>query len=76
MEIKDEDLFLIVASDGIWEFLSNQQVTPTLNKQVVDIVYPFYLKNDVKGACQQLYNEANTIWKSVILVKYCSLMMG
>jgi serine/threonine protein phosphatase PrpC len=26
MELKEDDLFLIVASDGVWEFLSNQEV--------------------------------------------------
>ena len=41
MEIKfnEEDKFIILASDGIWEFICNQEV--------VDVVKDFYLKNDI-----------------------------
>lgn len=36
-ELNSEDKFIIVASDGVWEFLSNQDIAK--------IVWPFYLKN-------------------------------
>ena len=32
-----DDRFVVIATDGVWEFLSNQEV--------VDIVMPHYLEN-------------------------------
>ncbi|CAK78584.1 unnamed protein product (macronuclear) [Paramecium tetraurelia] len=49
------DKFLIIASDGIWEFLDNQWV--------IDIVYSYYLKNDAEGAVERLVIEATEAWK-------------
>ena len=58
-EIKDyefvnEDKFIVVASDGIWEFISNEEV--------IDIVKDFYLIDDIKGALNFLYKEASKRW--------------
>ena len=39
IEFNEEDKFIILASDGIWEFICNQEV--------VDVVKDFYLKNDI-----------------------------
>jgi serine/threonine protein phosphatase PrpC len=39
----NDDKFLILASDGVWEFLSNDEV--------IDIVVPYWHRNDLKGAC-------------------------
>ena len=47
IEFNEEDKFIILASDGIWEFMSNQEV--------VDIVKEFYMKNDLQGALFSLY---------------------
>ena len=49
-----EDKFIIIASDGIWEFISSEEC--------VNMVYPFYLKNDLKGCCDYLYNESKKRW--------------
>ena len=49
------DRFLAVASDGIWEFLSNEDV--------VSMIAPFYVKNDPEGACEKLVKEAVAAWK-------------
>ena len=49
-----EDKFIILASDGIWEFISNEEV--------VDIVKNYYLENDIIGAITFLYNEASRRW--------------
>jgi serine/threonine protein phosphatase PrpC len=46
---------MVVASDGIWEFLSNEAVIST--------VAPFYAKNDPEGACDKLVREATAAWK-------------
>lgn len=54
-EISEEDKFIVIASDGVWEFLSN--------KVVVNIVVPYYLKNDPVGACEQLVLESTAAWK-------------
>ena len=32
-----EDRFVVIATDGVWEFLSNQEVAT--------IVYPYYIEN-------------------------------
>ena len=49
-----EDKFIILASDGIWEFISNEEV--------VDIVKDYYLENNIEGAIEHLYNEASKRW--------------
>ena len=59
-EIHEEDKFIIVCSDGIWEFISNDMV---LFKKAVNIVMKFWLMNDIKGACLGLINEATDQWK-------------
>ncbi len=48
------DKILIIASDGIWEFISSQEC--------IDYIYPFYLKNDLKGCCDFLYEESKKRW--------------
>ena len=50
----EEDKFIILASDGIWEFISNEEV--------VDIVKDYYLENNIEGAIEHLYNEASKRW--------------
>ena len=53
-EIDDKTKFIILASDGVWEFLDN--------KMVRDIVMPFYNKNDPDGACHALIDESTKWW--------------
>lgn len=48
--IHENDKFLIVASDGVWEFLDNKQVTK--------IIAIYYMRNDIEGACDELMNQA------------------
>ena len=50
----EEDKFIILASDGIWEFISN--------KECVDIVKDYYMKKDINGAINCLYKEATKRW--------------
>ena len=47
--------FIVIATDGIWEFLDN--------KKVVDMISPFYEKNDPDGACKELIKESTKLWK-------------
>ena len=50
----EEDKFIILASDGIWEFISN--------KECVDIIKDYYIKNDINGAINFLYKESTKRW--------------
>ena len=54
-DIGDECKFIILASDGVWEFMEN--------RRVMNIVYPFYGKNDPEGAVNALTREANAEWE-------------
>ena len=49
-----EDKFIILGSDGIWEFISNDEV--------VEIVKDYYLENNIEGAIEYLYNESSKRW--------------
>ena len=60
LEIKEfglnmDDKFMILASDGVWEFLSSDEV--------VDIIVPYWHRNDLKGACSQIIKESVTAWE-------------
>ncbi|CAD8179723.1 unnamed protein product [Paramecium pentaurelia] len=54
--VNKEDLFIVLGSDGIWEFLDNQTIA--------ELVYPFYQKDDPQGACQKIIQEAVAAWKA------------
>lgn len=56
-EINLESSFIVIASDGVWEFLDNQKV--------VDLVRPFFSNRDPEGACETLINEATKFWQKV-----------
>ena len=53
-DINKKTKYLVVCSDGVWEFISNEQV--------VQICEGFYYKNDVGGFCRELINCAVNIW--------------
>lgn len=50
------DRFFVLGSDGLFEFLSNEEV--------VKLVVPFWKKGDMKGAAEKLYNEAEQRWRN------------
>ena len=50
-----EDKIMVLASDGVWEFLKNQEVA--------NIVYPFYLQKNAEGAAESLVRAAFKRWK-------------
>ena len=52
--LEKNDKFIIIGSDGLWEYISNQEC--------VNFVKEFYLKNDIKGAINFLYKEASKRW--------------
>jgi serine/threonine protein phosphatase PrpC len=49
------DKIVLMASDGIWEFLSNQQVA--------SVVYPFYERDAPEAAANALVSAALAQWK-------------
>ena len=53
-DITENDKFIIIASDGIWEFITSLEC--------VNIVKDFYLKKDLKGCLKYLLNESSKRW--------------
>ena len=53
-DFDENDKFMIIASDGIWEFISSQEC--------INIIKNFYDKNDLKGCCEFLYQESSKRW--------------
>ena len=49
-----EDKFIILASDGIWEYISSDEC--------VNLVKDFYIKKDIIGSLNFLYKEASKRW--------------
>ena len=58
--IDKDTKFMVVASDGVWEFLENETVK--------DIVMPYYLKNDPNGACKELIKKSTEWWNKEDIV--------
>ena len=50
----EDDKYMIIASDGIWEFISSQEC--------IDIIQSYYESNDLKGCCEYLYQESSKRW--------------
>lgn len=48
--LSKEDMYIVVASDGVWEWLSNEDVEKT--------VTPFYLANNIEKATESLISQA------------------
>lgn len=48
------DKFLIIASDGVWEFIENDEI--------VSMIAPYYEKNDIEGACDHVLRESHARW--------------
>ena len=53
-DFNENDKYMIIASDGIWEFISSQEC--------VDIIQKYYESNDLKGCCEYLYEESSKRW--------------
>ena len=58
-EFNDDSKYIVIASDGVWEFLDNNRVMALVN--------PFYNKNDPEGACAVLVKESIDWWEKVNL---------
>ena len=54
-EINTNVKYIVVASDGVWEFLSNSDV--------MDIINPFFVIGDVEGACKEVVKKSSEKWE-------------
>ena len=52
---REEDKIILLASDGIWEFIENEEV--------LNIVKKYYDINDTEGALEEIYREADKRWR-------------
>ena len=53
--MKKDMNFIVIASDGIWEFLDN--------KKVGEIVKNFYLNGTAKEAAEEIVKKSREIWE-------------
>lgn len=53
-KLTEEDKFVILASDGLWEFMESEEV--------VNIVKDFYLSKNIQGAAEYLVKESTKRW--------------
>ena len=60
-KIDKNSKYVIVCSDGVWEFLQNEQVR--------DLGNAFYKKNDVGGFCQELVKCAVHSWENFDIIR-------
>ena len=51
---KEEDKFIVIASDGLWEYVTNDEV--------IDIVSEYFEKKDCDGAVSKLYEISHERW--------------
>ena len=55
MNLVEGDNFICLASDGVWEFMPNEEVA--------SIIYPFYLQKNAEKAAETLVRAAFKRWK-------------
>lgn len=60
-EVQPDDQYMVIASDGVWEFLPNEEVAK--------ITYPFFQKSAPEAAANALVKESYKSWKLVL--DYC-----
>ena len=53
--LSPDDKFMVIASDGVWEFLSNEEIGK--------IVWPFFLKNSPEQAGNAIVRAAAQQWR-------------
>eukprot|EP00347_Sterkiella_histriomuscorum_P021245 403334691 len=55
LDLCKDDKFIVLASDGVWEFLQNEDVA--------EIVLPFFEKRNAEGAAEALVRESYLRWR-------------
>ena len=60
-DLSESTKFIVVCSDGVWEFLTNENV--------IDLGKSFYINNDASGFCHQIVDQSVVQWeKSDIII--------
>ena len=54
--LNDTSKYMVICTDGVWEFISEEQVKQLGN--------PFYLKEDIAGHCQNLIINSINMWET------------
>ena len=54
-ELNEKSKFVVMCSDGVWEFLDNEKVKNLGRK--------FYINNDSSGLCEELYTNSLIEWQ-------------
>ncbi|OMJ89973.1 hypothetical protein SteCoe_7761 [Stentor coeruleus] len=55
-ELTSQDKFLVIGSDGVFEFLSNEEI--------VKLIIPFWRNRDPQGACKIVVSSAEYRWRN------------
>lgn len=55
MNLMEGDQFIILASDGVWEFISNEEAA--------NIIMPHYLNNSAEKAAEAIIKESIKRWQ-------------
>ena len=55
-DLCDKTKYIVVCSDGVWEFLSNESVR--------DIGKKYYVQNDPNSFCHNLINQSLNLWET------------
>ena len=54
-KLNENDAYIVIASDGVWEFLEN--------KEVAEIIYEYYIKGNAEKAAEEVVREAYKRWR-------------
>ena len=60
-DINNNSKYMVICSDGVWEFASNEQVR--------DIGNIFYKKNDASGFCSELIEYSVGLWEQNEIIR-------
>ena len=60
-DINNNSKYMVICSDGVWEFASNEQVR--------DIGNIFYKKNDASGFCSELIKYSVELWEQNEIIR-------
>ena len=60
-DINNSTKYIVVCSDGVWEFIPNERVR--------DIGNAFYARNDIYGFCSELISFSTRIWSQINIAR-------
>lgn len=55
LDLCKDDKFIVIASDGVWEFMENEDVAK--------IVMPFFEQKNAEGAAEAVVKESFLKWR-------------